>query len=255
MRALRGIALVLGVSLLLLPRPSEAGRRAYIWAFDTAVVPEGDVELEQWLWIRGRAPVPPGQSEAFWIWWSPVLGLGGNLELQVPFQILANSNVTRLESFEADLRWRVFGREDTGPFQTMLRLVYHQGIGSASRVDANAVFSYDFTEQLHGVVDLGGRLALPNPDLSVSGPPNFVGTYDVGLAYRLGPQSEFHLSAELFGELPASSLQTGQHHFAGASVMWTRSRVWLTVGTLVGLTPLFPETPYFMPRLICGVVL
>ncbi len=55
MRAVRGIALVLGVLLLLVPRPSEAGRRAFIWAFDTAVVPEGDVELEQWLWARTRA--------------------------------------------------------------------------------------------------------------------------------------------------------------------------------------------------------
>jgi hypothetical protein len=38
-------------------------------------------------------------------------------------------------------------------------------------------------------------------------------------------------------------------------VAWTFGRTWVTLGVLVGLTPWYPETPRFMPRLIWAVAL
>lgn len=254
-------ALVLGLLWVLLPRLAEAGRRPFIWAYDTEIVPEGDVELEQWLWVRGRSPAAPSTPAHYWVWWSPVIGLSSYLELQFPFQLATVSDKTTsdpfkttLDSFEVDLRYRLLGRESTDPFQPLVRLTYHQGIsGTPSRVDANLVGSYDFTKALHGVVDLGGRLALPALN-GKDAPPTLLGTYDVGLAYHLG-DSDFHISAEVFGELPLLNLTQEMHHLAGASVMWTHGRVWITAGVLAGLTPIFRESPSFMPRLICGVLL
>jgi len=250
----RRIALVLGLLVAVAPTLAEAGRRPFIWAYDTEIVPEGDVELEQWLWARGRAPAAPNVPARYWIWWSPVIGLSSNLELAFPFQLFGGSGQgAGIDSFEVDLRYRLLPRESQSRFQPLIRLDYHQGIGSPSRVDANLVGSYDFGQGLHATLDLGGRLALPVLSGQLTAPATLVGSYDLGLAYAL-PGSELKIAAELFGEVGLMNASF-QHHFVGPSVSWSRGRLWLTAGTLVGLTPLFPQTPQFMPRLICGIAL
>jgi hypothetical protein len=68
-------------------------------------------------------------------------------------------------------------------------------------------------------------------------------------------EEELRGSLEAFGELPLQGIPGGQHHFVGADLAWTFGRSWVTLGLMVGLTPLFPETPQFMPRLIWAVAL
>src|SRR3954469_15651346 len=110
MNAVRRVVMMAVLALAVLPAPAEAGRRPFIWVYDTEIVPKGDVELEQWLWARSRAPAFPQRPATYWIWWAPVFGLSQRLELALPFQVRSTQSTTELESFEADLRFRLFPR-------------------------------------------------------------------------------------------------------------------------------------------------
>jgi hypothetical protein len=234
--------------------PAQAGRRPFIWAYDTEIVPKGDVELEQWLWVRSRAPALP-QPSSYWVWWGPVFGLSQHLELALPFQVRATQSVTELESFEADLRYRLFARGDDSAFQPLVRVAWHQAIQTAnpSRVDVNLVGSYQLAEGLRAVIDLGSQVGIPALR-GTEAPVRVLGTYSAGLAYAVIPD-ELQLSLESLGEFAVRGLDQDPHIFVGPNVAWTFGRSWITVGTLVGLTPLSRQTPHFMPRLIWAVAL
>jgi hypothetical protein len=255
MSAVRRFVLLGALALAVLPAPAEAGRRPFIWVYDTEIVPKGDVELEQWLWAKSRAPGVPGRASNYWIWWGPVFGLTQRLELAVPFQVLATQERTQLESFDADLRLRLNPRGDDAPWQGLLRVAYHHTIHTSQppRLDANLVQSFETEGGLRLVLDLGAQVGLPTLR-GQEGPVRLLGTYAAGVSYPL-VEDELRASLEAFGEIPLQGIAGGQHHFVGADVAWTFGRTWVTLGVLVGLTPLFPETPQFMPRLIWAVVL
>ncbi len=256
MTAVRWVQVLAVLALAVLPASAEAGRRPFIWVYDTEIVPKGDVELEQWLWAKSRAPGVEGQRSAYWIWWGPVFGLTQRLELAVPFQVLATHDTTRLDSFDADFRLRLNPRGDDSPWQPLLRVSYHQAIHGTgpSRVDANLVQSIETESGLRLVLDLGTQVGIPALR-GQEGPIRLLGSYAAGVSYPVSEDGELRASLEAFGEIPLQGIQGGQHHFVGADVAWTFGRTWVTLGVLVGLTPLFPETPQFMPRLIWAVVL
>lgn len=255
MHAVRWAAVVAVLAVAVLPAPAEAGRRPFIWVYDTEIVPKGDLELEQWLWARARVPGVEGDRARYWVWWGPVFGLTQNLELAVPFQVLSTWERTQLESFEADLRMRLNPRGHDGAWQPLLRVSYHQGIHTSalSRIDANLVQSLALESGLRLVLDLGAQTGVPALR-GGAGPVQLLGTYAVGVSYPV-VEDELRLSLEAFGEIPLQGISGGQHHFVGADVAWTFDRTWVTLGLLVGLTPLAPETPQFMPRLIWAVLL
>ncbi|MCK8502316.1 MULTISPECIES: hypothetical protein [Myxococcus] len=235
--------------------PAHAGRRPFIWTFDTDIVPKGDVELEQWLWARSRSPDVPERPSVYWIWWGPVLGLSQHLELAIPFQVRSTREGTQLESFEADFRYRLFPRGDDRAFQPLIRGVWHQAIdtGTASRVDVDLVGSYQWESGLRVALDLGTQVGIPGLRGS-DAPVRILGTWSAGVSHSL-VADELRLSLETFGEVGLKSAGREVHFFVGPSVAWTFGRVWVTAGTLVGVTAVAPETPRFMPRLIWAVAL
>lgn len=218
--------------------------------------------MESWLWMVGRAPVNPSGPADFWIWWGPVFGLSDHLELNVPFQALGWGGHTALDSFEVDLRYRIKSRLDHSAFQPLIRVAYHQPIGfrespffATPRIDYNLVGSYDFGSGLHLDLDLGGRIGL-GPFTERHTNVFFQLTYDVGVSYPVS--REVRVSLENLGEFPVANLEPGKagpEEFVGPSVSWTHGPMWLTFGVMVGLTPLLPHTPHFMPRLIWAVAL
>jgi hypothetical protein len=255
MQAARWAAVVACIVGLAWASPAQAGRRPFTWTYDTEIVPKGDVELEQWLWSRSRAPDFPQQPSVYWVWWGPVFGLSQRLELALPFQVRSSRSVTALDSFEADLRFRLFPRGDERAFQPLVRLAWHQAIHTAnpSRVDLELVGSYQLEGGLRAVLNLGSQVGIPALR-GDEGPVRVLGTYSAGVAYPLIPD-ELQVSLESLGEVPVSGLEQKPHLFIGPNVAWTFGRTWVTVGTLVGLTGLYPETPRFMSRLIWAVAL
>ena len=253
---------LLALGLALLPTAAHAGRRPFTWAYDTTIVPDGEMELEQWLWMRGRNVEDPQLPAHYWIWWGPVFGIGDHLELNLPFQIISTGGGgTWLDDFEVDLRYRLKPRLNNDNWQTLFRVAYHiptakvqpySTVSSGNRIDVNIVNSYDFDSGVHLTLDLGGKIGLA-PLTAAGGEASFLGTVDLGAAYPVG--DEVRLAAETFAEVPIANYGGTAHWFAGPSVEWTRGRMWITAGVLVGLTPLLPETPRLMPRIIWAVSL
>src|SRR5260370_27419828 len=99
---LRSILAALTLTSVLGADRAEAGRRAFLFAYDSEIVPEGDVELEQWWWSESRIAANPGAGRPnprpalYWIWAAPVIGLSNHLELTLPLQIVSTRNNTSL---------------------------------------------------------------------------------------------------------------------------------------------------------------
>ena len=254
MRQARTWVLVGLFAMLALPLTAKAAQRPFIWAYDSKIVPSGELELEQWLWARGRAEEGATGPTHYWIWWAPVFGLSDHFELALPFQIAAQKGEeTYLDSFELDARYRIKPRLDTSAFQPLIRLAYHFPIHAGPpRLDFDLVGSYDFDSGLHAVLDLGGKTGLA-PITAQGGDVSLQGTVDAGLAYPVS--DEVQLGGEAFFELPIANIPGSSHAFVGPDFAWTRGRIWLTVGVLVGLTPLLPQTPHIMPRILWAVSL
>jgi hypothetical protein len=245
---------LLPLLFVLAANTAEAGRRPFIWTWDTEIVPQGDLELEQWLWAKGRTEAAPNRLATNWIWWGPVYGVNDYVELAVPFQVIANRDVTQLESFEADFRIRLLPRGEEAFVTPLVRLAWHHGIPGnvPSRFDGNLVLRFQ-NEGMHATVDLGSQLALP----SLRGgdaPASMLLTWAAGVAVPVD-EGNFTFALETFGEIPALASTAKIHGFVGPSIGITKGRVWATLGVLIGLTPVFPDTPQFMPRLIWAVAL
>ena len=247
----------------LAPRQAEAGRRAFLFAYDSEIVPEGDVELEQWWWSESRIPANPdaGRPNArpawYWIWSAPVIGLTNHLELSLPFQVFATSNSTSLQTFSAELYYRLFSREKEGGVQPLLRVSYHHAIQARmpSSAEADLVVAFGKPNALHVVLNAGATFSFPWPEAQ---PPlaQFIRpSVGGGFSFPLDSSAEFRLSTEVLAEFQDSTSSSFPRYLVGGALSWTRGRIWVTAGTMVGLTGLSSATPPFIPRLLWAVAL
>jgi hypothetical protein len=256
-----------------------AGQRPFSFGYDTAVVPEGDVELEQWLWARGgtewndpKLPLQPDHPwervRLFYAWLSPVWGYGEHLELAVPFQLVDDQHGTNLDFFSLDARWRIKPRTNDDAFQMLVRAAFVQTVVSYGppRVETDVVASYGSRKTVHATVDLGVQVDWPT--LEGSGMDFWVGTYDVGLAVPL-LDGEVQLGAESFGQIALDTrpgyrgetlglpwkysypqLFALPQIYVGPDVAWTWGRSWFTAGCGIGLNT---KSALWMPRVIWAV--
>jgi hypothetical protein len=236
-----------------MPAAAIAGRRPFLQAYDTEILPEGDVELEQWVWSESKIPARPQVTARYWVYWSPVIALSNHLELYLPVQWVANSGNVWLDSLSAELRYRLLPREQDGGFQALIHAAIHQTVyfrSAPSSAELGVAATYGRADQLHLTVNFGAYTALPWPEHMAR--PILL-EYAAGAAYPL-IGNELRLSAEFDGEIGLRATpQTIGRHFAGGAIAWSRGRVWITAGCLFGLTGLSDLTPRYMPRLIWAV--
>lgn len=237
-----------GLSLLLLaahllPATAEAGRRPYIWVWDSEVVPEGTAELEMWYWER----ITDRPRDATYVWTAPILGLTDRLELALPFEWShrQQGDKTQFDWYGAELRWRLASpdRQEAGPLTTLIRLAIHRLVRERddARGELNLVAAYEPSDALKLTLDLGAVGTLGG---------TVRGTYAAGASYALSPT--LRVGAESFGRLighDGSDWQTG-FAMVGPNVGWTVGRMWLTGGALFGVTD---EAPAMMPRLMWAI--
>lgn len=237
---------------MLVPRWAEAGRRPFLIAYDAEIVPEGDVELEQWVWAESKVPANPDRPVTYWLWMSPVVGITNHLELALPVQFVATSGATFLDSIFAEVRYRIFSRERDSGFQPLIRVAYRHAVrGPPSRVEVNLVGSYGRPTELHLTLDIGASIAGPWPEVSRR---PFIATYAAGASYPLF-SNELQIAVEAngrFGIHDTSSLAFPRHSLGGA-IAWARGRTWITAGCLFGLTDWAAASPRFLPRLNWGI--
>src|SRR5678815_2916153 len=58
--------------VLLLGAPVRAARTFHLFLDESQLLPEGSIELEQWVWAYGRIPNRIDVPASIWLWWGPV---------------------------------------------------------------------------------------------------------------------------------------------------------------------------------------
>lgn len=209
------------------PSTALAGRRPFIWAYDTEVLPERGVELENW--VTDRAYRNAGDITS--IWTAPVVGISDRLELALPFlwsqgQVKSSSQI---DWYGAELRWRLRSPDpvEARGWAPLVRLAAHKSMNDRGNLtlEGDAVFGWDILPELHGVLDLGAVGDVQGKALQLNG--------SLGLSYAV--TSDIRLGAEAFA-FRFSTAGSPLRLLAGPNVGWTHGRFWLTAGYLAGLT-------------------
>lgn len=256
--------LVLG--FLLAAAPAWADRTSHLFLDETQVLPEGDVELEQWFWAEGQIPNQPGRYVTGWLWFGPVVGISPHLELSLPVVIVSTPDATVLNTISLVARYRFFAREQDEGFQPLIRVEYQQPLSNyvAGSSDGYSytyplppelkvlfVATYGSLKSIRGTLNVGVQLGIPIFQSSSTASFSALGTAGLGVSIPLG--TEFRIAAEFDGQVPLSgkppATYTGQL-FLGPSVAWTRGQIWVTFGSLFGLTN---NSNRFLPKVLWGI--
>src|SRR5678815_2916070 len=73
--------------VLLLGAPVRAARTFHLFLDESQLLPEGSIELEQWVWAYGRIPNRTDVPASIWLWWGPAIAVSNHLELELPLQV------------------------------------------------------------------------------------------------------------------------------------------------------------------------
>jgi hypothetical protein len=257
--------------LVLAGTPALADRTNHLFLDETQTLPEGDVELENWLWVEGQIPSMPGRYVSDWVWLGPTVGISSHLELSLPLVIVATSEQTVLNSISLVARYRFFAREQDEGFQPLIRVEYQQPLAS---YDAGSytppygktysytyptppelkvlfVATYGSLTSVRATLNVGVQLGLPFLQTSSTASFSVLGAAGLGVSVPLGP--EFRVAAEFDGQVPLSGQPPAPNAgqlFLGPSVAWTRGQIWVTFGSLFGLTH---NSNRFLPKVLWGI--
>ncbi len=278
-RSVRRLARTLLPVLSLAAVPAWADRTSHLFLDETQVLPEGDVELEQWVWAQGQIPSQAGRYVSDWVWTAPVVGISSHLELSLPLVLVATSDQTVLNSLSLVARYRLFPREQDDGFQPLLRVEYQQPISGYTLGSGDWNFAYPNPPELKVAVvttygnltgvrltaNVGVQLGLPFLVHPVYGNVSVLGAAGVGVSVPVS--HEFRLAAEFDGQVlltkwsnPYPPTASGWNYYApnpypgqlflGPSVAWTRGQIWVTFGSLFGLTN---NSNRFLPKVLWGI--
>jgi len=241
--------------VLFLATPARAARTFHLFLDESQLVPEGGIELEQWVWAYGRVPNRIDRPASMWLWWGPAVSVSNHLEFELPLQVVAIPDDTYLHSFSLVARYRIFPREDDQGWQPLIRVAYQQPLDPAAGPPATEVTFVLTVGSLAGVrttLNLGVFMGMPFLQSNASGSFSVLGKGGLGVSFPLG--TEWRLAGEFFGQLPIhgdTRPSTGQMYL-GPSVAWTRGPFWITFGSLFGLTN---DSSRYYPRVLWGIAL
>jgi|GEM_PF-344747 len=270
-----GTGWLLLCALVLGGTPALADRTSHLFVDETQVLPEGDVELENWVWAQGQIPSSNYPVTTGWIWFGPTVGISPHLEMSLPVVVYATSTNMQLNSISLVARYRLFPREQDDGLQPLLRFEYQQPLSvnyyaGPPMLKILLAATYGAQTGVRGTLNLGVELGLPFllsstggcrglKEYPCSGSVSALGTAALAVSVPLGQQ--LRIAAELDGQLPLAG-QTypnypGRPHYPsfaqlylGPSLAWTRGQIWVTFGTLFGLTN---NSYRFVPKVLWGI--
>lgn len=235
---------VAAFAALLAPSTALAGRRAFLWAWDTEVQPERGIEIEQWITER----IFSTPTDLTQVWWAPVIGLSDRVELALPgeWSHHQDSDKITFDWYGAELRWRLASPDpmESGKLVPLIRVAAHRLARSRTdfRLEATAVLAWDPHQRVHLVGNLGVQQLISGDET--------VAPFSLAASYAA--TSDLKLGVELFGDYFAITNVAAHRSLAmiGPSFGWTFGRMWLTAGALVGITDSAPQA---MPRLLWAI--
>lgn len=258
------------VLCMLLTSEAQAGRRAFIWTWDTETVNKGDIEIEQWLWAKTLTG-PTRKNHVGWLWFSPVYGLFDHVEIAMPWEMVVDttSGLTRLTNFTFEGRFRLYDPQAEDQLVKFLIRAYYQqnfahpdnnGFGNKPHAGLDLVMSVGDVAGTHGTINVGGLA-----DMGFGSRHLFRQVATAAFTYKLS--DEWRVGAEYlhelnFGDAPTAKSLVGSgasavlknnfRFFVGPNVGLSRGRIWATLGCMIGLTDV---TPLLMPRLMFAVAI
>jgi hypothetical protein len=269
-------------SLLFAATPALADRTNHLFLDETQTLPQGDIELENWFWVEGQIPSNPYVYVSDWVWLGPTVGITSQLEMSLPLVIVATSQQTVLNSISLVARYRFLPREQDEGFQPLLRVEYQQPLSSyaystpyachfestysyngynkyasgcsyynAPQIKVLFALTYGNLKSVRATLNVGGQFGLPFGQGESAASFSLLGTAGLGISVPLG--SEFRIAAELDGQVPLTGLPPAPYTaqlFLGPSVAWTRGQIWVTFGSLFGLTH---NSNRFVPKVLWGI--
>ncbi len=256
---------VLLLALALGATPAFADRTSHLFVDETQTLPEGDVELENWVWAQGQIPSSYKPMTTSWIWFGPTVGISNQLEMSLPVTVYATSQKMELNSISLVARYRLFPREQDDGLQPLFRVEYQQPLSAnyyagPPTLKLLLAATYGALTGVRGTLNVGVQLGLPfllsstggcrGLPYPCSGNVSALGTAALAVSVPLG--REFRIAAELDGQLPLGGEpypNLGQLYL-GPSVAWTRGQIWVTFGTLFGLTN---NSYRYVPKVLWGV--
>lgn len=241
--------------VLLLVAPARAARTFHLFLDESQLIPEGSVELEQWVWAYGRVPNHIDRPASIWLWWGPAVSVSNHLEFELPLQVVAGGGETYLHSLSFVVRYRIFPREDDQGWQPLIRVAYQQPLDPSAgppAVETTLVLTIGNLQGIRTTFNVGAFMGLPFLQSNLQGEFSVLGRAGVGVSFPLG--REWRLGGEFYGQLPIhgdTRPSTGQMYL-GPSLAWTRGPFWITFGSLFGLTN---DSSRYYPRVLWGIAL
>jgi hypothetical protein len=246
------------ILVTLLASAADAGRRPWLFAEDTTMVPDGDVEIESWVDFIDRKQDPGAWRWWIGAYWSPIesLEVAALTAIQQPYEPLPPEQVVASLWIEhLSLRWRVIERRfgslflklegriafnEATPFQVQPSIAWAKHVG---RFGFAASFGY--------------AAGFEGPDTD----PTYhwltyraAASVDVVRGEMVAP---FQLGVEMYAQQTLAgpndlSGNRGSTVSLGPTLAVARGRLWLTLGTLAGLTP---SGPTIIVRGLIGLAL
>ena len=249
-RLLRWFALV-----LLLGTPAHAARTFHLFLDESQLIPEGGIELEQWVWAYGRIPNRIDRPASIWLWWGPAVSVSNHLELELPLQVVAVPDSTYLDSIGLVARYRIFPREDDHGWQPLIRVGYYHPLDPSAgppAAEVGFVLTIGSLQTIRYTLNLGVLMGLPFLQETSPGQFSVLGRGGAGVSFPLG--HEWRIAGEFFGQLPihGETRPSKGQMYLGPSVAWTRGPFWITFGSLFGLTN---DSSRYYPRVLWGIAL
>jgi hypothetical protein len=201
--------------------PAHAGRSSFGWLLGTEVTPERGVELQTWMFEQNGKP---GNVKQASLWWGPLIGVTGQLELALPVELGrvssdAASAVFSLRRFGVEARYRLAPPGADAPaFVPLVRVAVKRDVVSrdALHLEANLVASFE-TGRVQLLADAGVTV-----DITPGGQ-----RYEVhpGAGVSILATDELRVGAEAYAELEVHGEAWA---IAGPNLSWTHGRFWVT---------------------------
>jgi hypothetical protein len=241
--------------LLLLVAPARAARTNHLFLDESQLLPEGSVELEQWVWAYGRIPNRIDRPASMWLWWGPAFSVSNHLEFELPIQVVAVPDDTYLHSLSLVVRYRIFPREQDDGWQPLIRIAYQQPLdpdAGPPALETTLVLTIGSLQGIRTTFNAGVYMGMPFLQSSAPGEFSVLGRGGVGVSFPLG--REWRLAGEFFGQLPihGDTRPNKGQMYLGPSVAWTHGPFWITFGSLFGLTD---DSSRYYPRVLWGIAL
>ncbi|MSP55086.1 MAG: hypothetical protein EXR69_05710 [Myxococcales bacterium] len=239
---------------LVLPTPAWAGRKAFNRVFDNEVLPARVVEVQAQ--VTDTFGSPAG-TDITAVWWAAAFGLSNTVEVSLPIKVThvripeTGAGSTFLDSYGADLRWRIAKKGTPPGFWRpvpLLRLIVEKPLATAAvNFEGDVVIGTELSKWVHSSAMIG----VVSSSTAFTGEGSTKVTGGFGAVANLS--GSWRAGGEVYAEVPLVPAGGVPTFTAGPDLSYTLGPFWVSAGSLFGFGDRRPYTA--SARLLWGAEL